>query len=49
VLLTQARAPLAPIGGKVVLTDEDVLTLRASTIVLRELTVAGTTTNKTTA
>ena len=37
------------VGGKIVLTDEETLTLRAGDIVLRELTVAGAATDKTAA
>ncbi|WP_428667489.1 carboxypeptidase-like regulatory domain-containing protein [Reyranella sp.] len=37
------------VGGKIVLTDEEMLTLRAGDIVLRELTVAGAATDKTAA
>jgi hypothetical protein len=37
------------VGGKVVLTDDETLTLRVGDIVLRELTVAGAATDKTAA
>ena len=37
------------VGGKIVLTDEELLTLRAGDIVLRELSVAGPATDKTVA